>query len=52
MEVRDIQSRMPRYQYVQIGFEPDTLEALDAIADEENKSRSEVVRECVQEGFE
>jgi len=52
MEVWHIQSRMPRYQYVQIGFEPDTLEALDAIADEENKSRSEVVRQAVGEWLE
>ena len=51
MEVWHIQSRMPRYQYVQIGFEPDTLDELDRIADGENKSRSEVVRRLVEQGL-
>lgn len=36
---------MPKYQYVQIGFEPETLEKLDEQAD----NRSELVRKAVEE---
>ena len=38
---------MPRYQYVQIGFTDETLQALDELADKQDISRSELVRRCV-----
>lgn len=39
---------MPRYQYVQIGFEPDMIEKIDDATD----NRSELVREAVEEYLE
>jgi len=36
---------MPNYQYVQIGFEPDTLDEID----EQTDNRSELVRKAVEE---
>jgi len=38
---------MPRYQYVQIGFTDETIEQLDAIAEQKGISRSEAVRQAV-----
>lgn len=40
---------MPQYKYVQVGFTDDTLEQLDDIANERDESRSEIVREAVEE---
>jgi hypothetical protein len=40
---------MPRYQYVQIGFTDETIEALDKEADRLDISRSELVRRCVDD---
>jgi metal-responsive CopG/Arc/MetJ family transcriptional regulator len=36
---------MPKYQYVQIGFEPETLNEID----EQSDNRSEFVRQAVEE---
>ena len=36
---------MPKYQYVQIGFEPETLNEID----EQSDNRSEFVRKAVEE---
>jgi len=36
---------MPRYQYVQIGFEPETLDEID----EQAANRSEFVRKAVED---
>ena len=38
---------MPSYQYVQIGFEPDTIDELDEIANMKDISRGELVRRMV-----
>ena len=42
---------MPQYQYVQIGFTDDRLTELDRIADEQDISRSELVRQLVSESL-
>jgi len=36
---------VPNYQYVQIGFEPETLDEMDEATD----NRSELVRQAVEE---
>ena len=40
-----------QYQYVQIGFSPERLDELDSLADENDISRSELVRQLVEGGL-
>ena len=42
---------MVQYQYVQIGFSPERLDELDSIANENDISRSELVRQLVEESL-
>lgn len=42
---------MPRKHYSSVGFAPDTVSKLDAIATERKISRAEVIRELVEQGL-
>jgi len=40
-----------QYQYVQIGFSPERLDELDSLAENKDISRSELVRQLVEDGL-